>query len=103
MKRLDGHTTLDGLKPFIQCRNGAAGIGAHPKTGPLPRALLLASFELIHTANRQTVTNHNAIRFRVAAWKAGSSVGEFEVSQFSQILQIQPTAIAGAGARIDGV
>jgi hypothetical protein len=30
-------------------------------------------------------------------------VGEFEVSQFSQILQIQPTAIAGAGARIDGV
>jgi hypothetical protein len=62
---------------------------------------LLASFDLIHTANRQTVTNHNAIRFRVAAWKAGSAVGEFEVSQFSQILQIQPAAIAGAGARID--
>jgi hypothetical protein len=77
------------------------GYRCPPKDRTIATSPLAGQLRLDTHGNRQTVTNHNAIRFRVAAWKAGSSVGEFEVSQFSQILQIQPAAIAGAGVRID--
>jgi hypothetical protein len=41
---------------------------------------LLASIDLIHPANRQAIAHDNAIRFRIAAWKAGGVVREFEVN-----------------------
>jgi hypothetical protein len=46
----------------------------------LPQAFLLAAFDLIHAANRQANAHDNAIRFRIAAWKASGAVREFEIS-----------------------
>jgi len=46
----------------------------------LPQALLLATFDLIHAANRQAIAHDNAIRFRLASWEAGGAVREFEAS-----------------------
>jgi hypothetical protein len=66
LERFVSDATLDGFETVIQCRSVAACIAADPKTRPLPQALVLASFDLVHTANRPTIAHHNAIHFRIA-------------------------------------
>jgi hypothetical protein len=70
LERFVSDATLDGFETVIQCRSVAACIVADPKTRPLPQALVLASFDLVHTANRpanvHAIAHHNAIHFRIA-------------------------------------
>jgi hypothetical protein len=66
LERFVSDATLDGFETVIQCRSVAACIVADPKTRPLPQALLLASFDLIHPGNVHAIAHHNAIHFRIA-------------------------------------